>query len=601
MTLANNYAPISQVADGVTTAFSGGWQMGQASYALVYLQNIATGVLTTVNQGVDANQCQVALSSSGFIVTFNTAPVVGNNVIIGRSTTLSQTDPYSTARGFQGAVEEDSFDKLTAIAQENASAISRSISVPFTDTATTLVLPKATLRANKALIFDASGNVTVSADNYVDQLANVTAQAVAAAASAASASSSASSAGTSSTNASSSATSATTSATTATTQAGIATTQAGIATTQATAAAASAVAAAAVASGTSTTSNTVGTGSLSFTTQAGRNFTVGQFLVIASTASDANYVHGQVTSYNSATGALVFNSLDTGGSGTFASWSISVSGPAGATGAGSGTVNSGTSGRLAYYASTGTAVSGNQNATISAGAMTLGGSGVAGTLALSGSTSGSTLLQAAAVATGTVTVPSVTDQLICRATTDTLTNKTYDTAGTGNVFKINGTAISAVTGTGAVVLAAAPALSGVPTAPTASPGANTTQLATTAFVTAAVAAVSGNIHAGTALTINPLDTSTHSGAHALGVNPQIFDVRLICLTAELGYSIGDNVILGGIGAISSANAAFAVASDGTNIYFSGASPPSITQKNSSGSTTITLANWKLVITPYKIT
>jgi hypothetical protein len=38
------------------------------------------------------------------------------------------------------------------------------------------------------------------------------------------------------------------------------------------------------------------------------------------------------------------------------------------------------------------------------------------------------------------------------------TNSTFDTAGTGNVFKINGTAISAVTGTGAVVLASSPAL-----------------------------------------------------------------------------------------------------------------------------------------------
>jgi hypothetical protein len=37
-----------------------------------------------------------------------------------------------------------------------------------------------------------------------------------------------------------------------------------------------------------------------------------------------------------------------------------------------------------------------------------------------------------------------TDTYIGRATTDTLTNKTYDTAGTGNVFKINGTQISAL-------------------------------------------------------------------------------------------------------------------------------------------------------------
>lgn len=46
------------------------------------------------------------------------------------------------------------------------------------------------------------------------------------------------------------------------------------------------------------------------------------------------------------------------------------------------------------------------------------------------------------------------------ALTKTFTNTTYDTAGSGNVFKINGTAISAVTGTGAVALAGAPTFTG---------------------------------------------------------------------------------------------------------------------------------------------
>ena len=44
------------------------------------------------------------------------------------------------------------------------------------------------------------------------------------------------------------------------------------------------------------------------------------------------------------------------------------------------------------------------------------------------------------------------------SSTDTLTNKTFDTAGTGNVFRINGTGITAVTGNGAVVLASSPTL-----------------------------------------------------------------------------------------------------------------------------------------------
>lgn len=47
-----------------------------------------------------------------------------------------------------------------------------------------------------------------------------------------------------------------------------------------------------------------------------------------------------------------------------------------------------------------------------------------------------------------------------------------------------GTGVNTSTGTGSTVLSASPALTGTPTAPTASPGTNTTQIATTAFALA---------------------------------------------------------------------------------------------------------------------
>ena len=80
---------------------------------------------------------------------------------------------------------------------------------------------------------------------------------------------------------------------------------------------------------------------------------------------------------------------------------------------------------------------------------TLGVSGSSvGGLKLNNATSGSVTVQPVTGALGSsvLSLPAATDQLIARATTDTLTNKTFDTGGTGNVFKIAGTQISSISG-----------------------------------------------------------------------------------------------------------------------------------------------------------
>ncbi|NGX96786.1 MAG: hypothetical protein G4V63_16695, partial [Candidatus Afipia apatlaquensis] len=92
------------------------------------------------------------------------------------------------------------------------------------------------------------------------------------------------------------------------------------------------------------------------------------------------------------------------------------------------------------------------------GVKTFGSAGAAGRLKIAGTTSGSTVLDATAIASGTLTLPASTDTLVGRATTDTLTNKTYDTAGTGNSFSVNGVALTANTGTGAMVRDTSPTL-----------------------------------------------------------------------------------------------------------------------------------------------
>lgn len=168
------------------------------------------------------------------------------------------------------------------------------------------------------------------------------ASAAAAAVSAAAAAVSASSASTSASSASTSATSAQTAKTnaeTAETNAETAQAAAENAADDAISAASDAQAAADNLSGTSASSVAIGTGSKSFTTQAGKSFDPGTFLVLVSDADSGDYMTGQVTAYSGT--SLTVDVSHTGGSGTNADWNIFVAGrPAndgddGAPGAGS--------------------------------------------------------------------------------------------------------------------------------------------------------------------------------------------------------------------------------------------------------------------------
>jgi len=126
---------------------------------------------------------------------------------------------------------------------------------------------------------------------------------------------------------------------------------------------------------------------------------------------------------------------------------------------------------------------------------TLGGTGVANNNASTLTVSGNFGTTLTVSNTTALTLPVGPDTLVGRATTDTLTNKTLDTAGTGNVLKVNGTQVSDKTGTGKVVLDTSPTISNL----TVSGSLAATNLVTNAaLATMPTRTFKGNITTGTA-------------------------------------------------------------------------------------------------------
>lgn len=81
---------------------------------------------------------------------------------------------------------------------------------------------------------------------------------------------------------------------------------------------------------TSVTSNTIGTGTKTFSVTAGNAWSVGDWLMIARQADPSVYMTGYITAY--AGPSVSITSIKTGGAGTHTDWNISLSGAIGADG-----------------------------------------------------------------------------------------------------------------------------------------------------------------------------------------------------------------------------------------------------------------------------
>jgi len=453
----------------------------------VYKDEVLLTLTTHYTVVINANGTgTVTITATGLALT-PTSPtqyaIVGNR-------TISRSTDFTTGGDFFANTLNDELDQQTIFAQQNAEGLVRALSAPQTDPTTiNMVLPLASLRANKTLGFDATGNpalgetlgtnrgnwaastvyyvrdiakdtttnnifqvitahtssgsqpITTNADSakwtlLVDAASATTSaaaaasSATAAAASASTASTQASNASTSASNASTSATSAATSATSATNSATTATTQASASSTSATAAASSATSAAASAT---SAAAAAASGMYSAVQDKSANYTVvtgdaGDLIRVTTTA-------GAVT----ITLPLISGQSD-GFKIAVVKWSSDANGVTVAR-SGSDTINGATSYSIATQYSSATfvadfetnqwfAVSGLSGATTGSGAIVLATSPTITTPVIS-----------SIVNTGTLTLPTSTDTLVGRATTDTLTNKTLTTP-----------VISSISNTGTVTL-----------------------------------------------------------------------------------------------------------------------------------------------------
>jgi len=180
--------------NGSTVAFAISFKTFSQSDLTVTLTSAAgveavKSLTTHYTVSLNANQD----NSPGGTVTMGTPPASGEKLVIANEPEYTQSSDIVNGGGFFPNVIEDMVDRNTILSRRAQELTSRSIQIPISDsTGTTVKLPTETLRASKAIVFDASGNVGVSADNYIDQATASAASASAAAASALVASSAAS-------------------------------------------------------------------------------------------------------------------------------------------------------------------------------------------------------------------------------------------------------------------------------------------------------------------------------------------------------------------------------------------------------------------------
>jgi hypothetical protein len=157
--------PISNVTRRAVYAPSGAGGAGPYAFTFeilaatdiaVYKDDVLLTLTTHYTVTINANGTgSVTITAAGLALS-PTSPtqyaIVGNR-------TIARTTDFTTGGDFFANVLNDELDQQTIFNQQNSEGLQRALVAPQTDPTTiNMILPRATLRANKTLGFDASGN-----------------------------------------------------------------------------------------------------------------------------------------------------------------------------------------------------------------------------------------------------------------------------------------------------------------------------------------------------------------------------------------------------------------------------------------------------------
>lgn len=143
---------------------------------------IATIDDIVIDLGIDYSLSGVG-SNDGGDLTLSVPLTGGQEVLLKRQMTFERETDYQQNGDFNAPVVNNDFDRLWLALQQLGQDLLRSIKVQFTETTDQTLDIAPAARANKALVFDGSGNITASVDNYNDQATDAAASAAAALAS----------------------------------------------------------------------------------------------------------------------------------------------------------------------------------------------------------------------------------------------------------------------------------------------------------------------------------------------------------------------------------------------------------------------------------